>query len=59
MSLLHALVASKSTILAEHSTAGNDAYTAAIGTILDKIPVGDSKLTYAGTASPLTLGDTS
>lgn len=49
MSLLHALVARDATILAEHSTAGNEAYTAAIGTILSKIPAGDSKLTYAGT----------
>ncbi|GAA5836742.1 hypothetical protein JCM9279_007645 [Rhodotorula babjevae] len=46
MSLLTALVARDDTILAAHSTAGEQ-YFSACQTILSKIPPNDSKLTYA------------
>ncbi|EGN94502.1 hypothetical protein SERLA73DRAFT_188436 [Serpula lacrymans var. lacrymans S7.3] len=45
MSLIHALVARESTILAEHQ-AGQRDFSHATQTILSKIPQGDSKLTY-------------
>ncbi|KAJ7489233.1 VAMP synaptobrevin-like protein [Mycena latifolia] len=45
MSLIHALVARGSTILAEHQ-AGKQNFSQATQTILSKIPPNDSKLTY-------------
>jgi len=45
MSLIHALVAQGSTILAEHQ-AGKRDFSQATQTILSKIPPNDSKLTY-------------
>lgn len=45
MSLIHALVAAGSTILAEHS-AGKRDFSQATQTILSKIPPNNSKLTY-------------
>ncbi|KAI0731686.1 vesicle-associated membrane protein [Fomitopsis betulina] len=45
MSLIHALVAQGSTILAEHKSGGRD-FSQATQTILSKIPPNNSKLTY-------------
>ncbi|GAA5944845.1 synaptobrevin family protein [Sporobolomyces koalae] len=47
MSLLHALVARGSTILAEHDASGSSQYSNVTQTLLSKIPPNDSKLTYA------------
>ncbi|GAA5825232.1 hypothetical protein JCM5353_005917 [Sporobolomyces roseus] len=47
MSLLHALVARGSTVLAEHDASGSSQYSQVTQTLLSKIPPNDSKLTYA------------
>ncbi|ORX36691.1 synaptobrevin-domain-containing protein [Kockovaella imperatae] len=46
MSLIHALVARGTTVLAEHATGGAELKPAAQITILSKIPPNNSKLTY-------------
>lgn len=46
MSLIHALVAKGTTVLAEHKAGGRD-FSQATQTILSKIPPNNSKLTYA------------
>ncbi|GAA5847262.1 hypothetical protein JCM3766R1_005563 [Sporobolomyces carnicolor] len=47
MSLLHALIARGTTVLAEHDATGSSRYSTVTQTLLSKIPPNDSKLTYA------------